>query len=216
MKGDRIGLRFSVIDSGMGIAPDMQALLFQPFSQADRSISRRFGGIGLGLAICKKLVEMQGGRIGMESTPGAGSHFWFDLDFLPALQEAETCARRLHILLAEDNVINQKVACALLGKAGHTIAVADNGVQAVAAVRQENFDLVLMDMHMPEMNGMEATREIRQLPLPAGRTPIVALTAADSLSDMQLCMKSGVDYFLAKPFRMERLNSILQKLPVRH
>ncbi|GGC10283.1 hypothetical protein GCM10007205_19220 [Oxalicibacterium flavum] len=225
-ESDRIRLRFSVIDSGIGIAPEAQALLFRSFSQADSSISRRFGGTGLGLSICKKLVEMQGGRIGVESTLGVGSRFWFELDFAAASgsplaatampQPASAEQRGLHILLAEDNEINQKVAMALLGKAGHTVEVAANGVQAVAALRDRSFDVVLMDMHMPEMDGVAATRAIRSLPAPASQTPIVALTAAGSLSDIQACMDAGMNYFLVKPFRMERLSGILQELPVRH
>lgn len=220
--GMQLALRFNVIDSGIGIAPEAQARLFQSFSQADNSISRRFGGTGLGLSICKKIVEMQGGRIGVESTVGSGSRFWFELTFAPAYkaeQVAEMPAiasiqatRALHILLAEDNEINQKVAVALLKKSGHTVQVAHNGHEAVRAVQDGRFDVILMDMHMPEMDGLAATRAIRGMPAPASSLPIVALTAAGALSDIQICMDAGMNYFLVKPFRMERLSGILQQL----
>jgi signal transduction histidine kinase/DNA-binding response OmpR family regulator len=213
-------LRFTVIDSGIGIAPEAQSRLFQSFSQADHSISRRFGGTGLGLSICKKIVELQGGRIGVDSTPGIGSRFWFELGFATAADQvpaisigaAPQAVASLHILLAEDNEINQKVAVSLLKKAGHTVQVAQNGHEAVLAVQSGPFDVILMDMHMPEMDGLAATRAIRCLPLPASTLPIVALTAAGALSDIQTCMDAGMDYFLVKPFRMERLSSILSEL----
>ena len=220
--GTQIPLRFTVIDSGIGIAAEAQARLFQSFSQADNSISRRFGGTGLGLSICKKIIEMQGGCIGVESTPGEGSRFWFELTFAAALESGEKpdmiaaptlpASRALHILLAEDNEINQKVAVALLKKSGHTVQIAQNGREAVRAVQQGVFDVILMDMHMPEMDGLAATRVIRCMPAPASSLPIVALTAAGALSDIQTCMDAGMNYFLVKPFRMERLNGILQEL----
>lgn len=220
--GAQIALRFNVIDSGIGIAPEAQARLFQSFSQADNSISRRFGGTGLGLSICKKIVEMQGGRIGVESTVGSGSRFWFELTFarayraeqvpaMPAIASVQA-TRALHILLAEDNEINQKVAVALLKKSGHTVQVAQNGHEAVRAVQDGRFDVILMDMHMPEMDGLAATRAIRGMAAPASSLPIVALTAAGALSDIQICMDAGMNYFLVKPFRMERLSGILQQL----
>ncbi len=218
----QIPLRFTVIDSGIGIAAEAQARLFQSFSQADNSISRRFGGTGLGLSICKKIVEMQGGSIGVESTLGEGSCFWFELTFSPALDLGKQpdmiivptlpASCKLHILLAEDNEINQKVAVALLKKSGHTVQIAQNGHEAVLAVQQGVFDVILMDMHMPEMDGLAATRAIRCMPAPVCSLPIVALTAAGTLSDIQTCMDAGMNYFLVKPFRMERLDGILQEL----
>jgi signal transduction histidine kinase/CheY-like chemotaxis protein len=217
---EKIHLRFTVVDTGIGIAPEAQAQLFQSFSQADGSISPRFGGTGLGLSICKKIVEMQGGRIGVESTPGVGSRFWFELAFAPGTAEAPVhfvaqAARHgegLHILLAEDNEINQKVATSLLKRAGHTVHVVPNGHEAVRAVQGATFDVILMDMHMPEMDGLAAARAIRCLPAPASSLPIVALTAAGALSDIQTCMDAGMNYFLVKPFKMERLGSILSEL----
>ena len=215
-----VRLKFEVADTGIGIAPEAQARLFQSFTQADHSISRRFGGTGLGLSICKKIVDMQGGRIGVDSAVGAGSRFWFELDFMPADQpppeQVPAAWRRggasLHVLLAEDNEINQKVAVSLLKKAGHTVHVVPNGREAVRAVQDAAFDVILMDMHMPEMDGLAAARAIRGLPAPVSQLPIVALTAAGALSDIQTCMDAGMNYFLVKPVRMERLGSILDEL----
>ena len=219
---DKITVRFEVIDTGIGIDPAVKDRLFQSFVQADSSISRRFGGTGLGLSICKKIVEMQGGRIGVESTPGIGSIFWFELSFIPVdkrevaqpvpLVAAKIGVDRLRVLLAEDNQINQKVAGALLKKAGHSVRIAQNGREALDMMSQEPFDIVLMDMHMPEMDGLEATKAIRVLPTPAASVPIVALTAAGTFSDIQICLDAGMNYFLVKPFRIERLDSILSEI----
>ncbi|MBS0309645.1 MAG: response regulator, partial [Proteobacteria bacterium] len=229
-------LRFAVNDTGIGISQEAQGRLFQSFSQADNSITRRFGGTGLGLSICKKIVEMQGGRIGVDSTEGVGSCFWFELPLpaaqLPqAVQTAQTpqtavaplasaapaaaavaSTRGLHILLAEDNEVNQRVATLLLQKAGHRVHLARHGREAVEAVGQHAFDVVLMDMHMPEMDGLEAARVIRGMEGAAARIPIVALTAAGTDSDVQTCMDAGMNHFLTKPIRMDRLRSVLDEL----
>jgi CheY-like chemotaxis protein len=216
----RHGLRFAVNDTGIGIAPEARDKLFHSFFQADSSISRRFGGTGLGLSICKKIVDMQGGSIGVDSTPGVGSSFWFELDFAPGQAPCAPTSpvapqapnAGMHILLAEDNEVNQRVAGALLKKAGHRVTIAGDGRQAAEFVARERFDVVLMDMHMPEMDGIEATRVIRALPAPASQVPIVALTAAGAGSDIQSCLEAGMNYFLVKPFRMERLDAILGEM----
>lgn len=220
--GDKVWLRFIVIDTGIGIPDEAKACLFLPFAQADTSISRRFGGTGLGLSICRKIVEMLGGRIDFESVQGSGSRFWFELPFAPVVGSeqpvqvyditAETAPAALNILLAEDNLINQKVAVSLLRKAGHQVEVAINGHEALAALGRKPYDLILMDMHMPDMDGLEATRAIRQMAGPAGKTPIIALTAAGAMSDIQICLDAGMNYFLVKPFRMERLQGILAEM----
>jgi signal transduction histidine kinase/DNA-binding response OmpR family regulator len=215
------GVRFGVVDTGIGIDPAAKDKLFHSFFQADSSISRRFGGTGLGLSICKKIVEMQDGRIGVDSTPGMGSHFWFELGF-DAVEPAppiapvvpETAAQRpaLRILLAEDNEVNQRVAGTLLKKAGHEVTIASDGNQAVELASRQAFDVVLMDMHMPDMDGIGATRAIRQLPGPASKVPIIALTAAGASSDVQACLEAGMNYFLVKPFRIERLEAVLGEM----
>lgn len=220
----RLRVRFNIIDTGVGIETEAQAHLFQSFSQADSSISRRFGGTGLGLSICKKIVDLQGGSIGFDSTAGIGSRFWFELSYAlanevadanawPATQAANTDnAARLSILLAEDNLVNQKVAVALLKKAGHTVQLAQNGHQAVLAVQNTVFDVILMDMHMPEMDGLAATRAIRCLPAPASMLPIIALTAAGTESDIQACKDAGMNHFLVKPFRIDHLSGLMRNL----
>jgi predicted ATPase/signal transduction histidine kinase/ActR/RegA family two-component response regulator len=214
-------LRFTVSDTGIGIAPDALARLFQSFSQADNSITRRFGGTGLGLSICKKIVEMQDGRIGVESTEGVGSDFWFELPLPPSQPPLEKAAPRealatltggMHILVAEDNEINQRVAQSLLQKAGHRVDVVADGRAAVDAASDELYDVILMDMHMPEMDGLEATRLIRAMSAPYSNVPIVALTAAGQVSDVQTCLDAGMNYFLTKPIRVDRLRAVLMEL----
>jgi signal transduction histidine kinase/DNA-binding response OmpR family regulator len=216
-------LRFSVADTGIGIPDDAKDKLFQSFFQADKSISRRFGGTGLGLSICRKIVELQGGEIGFESTAGIGSRFWFELGFvIPAVSAQPSVAAKaepvptitnLKILLAEDNEVNQKVAASLLQRAGHHVSIAGNGCEVLDMLQRDTtFDVILMDMHMPEMDGLEATRAIRKMNGPASELPIVALTAAGALSDIQTCLDAGMNYFLVKPFRMERLQSILVEM----
>jgi len=218
---EAVRLAFSVTDTGIGIPAEAMGKLFQSFSQADSSISRRFGGTGLGLAICKRLVELQGGAIGAESTPGAGSRFWFELAFPVAPAAAGRAAGLgapaaaplppMRILLAEDTLVNQRVATALLERQGHRVAVVDNGRAAVEAVARDTFDLVLMDMHMPEMDGLAATRAIRALPGRAAELPVVALTAAASVADNQACRAAGMNEVVAKPFRPDDLLAALAR-----
>jgi signal transduction histidine kinase/DNA-binding response OmpR family regulator len=214
-------LRIAVADSGMGIAADQLPRLFQKFSQANSSISRQFGGSGLGLAISKKLIERMGGRIGVESTLGKGSTFWFELPLVEAT-EAEAAAaktgakpekletalaqiagleRPLRLLLVEDNATNLLVAQSVLAKYGITPDTAGNGLEAVEAVRCSRYDVILMDVHMPEMDGLEATRTIRAFPGPESKTPIIALTANSFESDVEKCRAAGMNAHVGKPFR---------------
>ncbi|ARJ65248.1 hybrid sensor histidine kinase/response regulator [Magnetospirillum sp. ME-1] len=216
------GYEFSVTDTGIGLDADQAASLFQPFHQADASISRRFGGSGLGLAICKKLVEAQGGTIGVDSAKGLGSRFWFRLDYPPAAApavESSRCdppaLRPLSILLAEDNAFNQKVAAGLLSREGHRVTVAGNGLEALDKLRQENFDLILMDMQMPEMDGPEAARRIRAMPGPVARMPIIALTANAMVEDIARCRAAGMDAHVAKPIDPLLLRSTIAEVLIR-
>jgi signal transduction histidine kinase/CheY-like chemotaxis protein len=218
------GYEFSVTDTGIGLDAAQTGELFQPFHQADASISRRFGGSGLGLAICKKLIEAQGGEIGVDSAKGVGSRFWFRLDLPAAAAPAEEAAApgppplpRLSILLAEDNPFNQKVAVGLLGRDGHRVTVAGNGREALERLeRGEVFDLVLMDMQMPEMDGPETARRIRALPGPAAAIPIIALTANALAEDVARCRAAGMDGHVAKPIDPQRLRAAMaEAAPIR-
>jgi TMAO reductase system sensor TorS len=216
----QVVLHFSVNDTGIGIADDALPRLFQSFAQADASISRRYGGTGLGLAICRELVTLMGGHIGVDSTPGQGSRFWFEIAVAPASQARPTPAIRapagagrtaLNILLAEDNLVNRKVAIGILERRGHTVAVAVDGYEALEAVRRQRFDVVLMDMQMPGMDGMEATRAIRQLEGAAGRVPIVALTANAMPGDDLRCLAAGMNGYTRKPIVPDELEAILAR-----
>ncbi len=204
---ERPRLRFAVPDPGPRITVADQAILFQRFSQGDRSTSRRHGGTGLGLAISKQLTELMGGSIGFESVPGFGSTFWFELT-LPRSDRAEEDAaaarpaqpaRPARILLAEDVPMNQIVTSAILRKAGHTVEIVENGMAAVAAVRDRAFDVVLMDLQMPVMDGFEATERIRALEGPRGRIPIIALTANALSEQLRKCIDSGMNDHVTKP-----------------
>ncbi|MCP3469359.1 ATP-binding protein [Bradyrhizobium sp. CCGUVB1N3] len=198
---------YCVSDTGIGITVEQQANLFQSFEQGDASIRRRFGGTGLGLAICKRLVEGMKGEIEVESTPGLGSRFRFSLP-LPAhegpgareaIDVAATPVRPLNLLLVEDLHINAQVARGILGRAGHRIALVRSGEQAIELVRSARFDAVLMDVQMPDVDGLEATRRIRALPSPQSGVPIVALTANVMSEDVDACRAAGMDGHLAKP-----------------
>jgi signal transduction histidine kinase/DNA-binding response OmpR family regulator len=219
---DAVVLRVAISDTGIGIDADKLPLLFRKFSQADVTISRRFGGTGLGLAISKALVERMDGHIDVTSEPGRGSTFWFDLplfrapDAAPPLKDREADAaaallqirslgRNLRLLLAEDNATNQVVAKAVLQKFGITPDVAGDGAEAVAAVRRHAYDIVLMDVHMPEMDGIEATRAIRALPDGRGCVPIIAVTANAFDSDVERCLEAGMNGHLGKPFHKDDL-----------
>ncbi|MGM9483510.1 ATP-binding protein [Roseateles sp. NT4] len=221
-----LSLRFEVQDSGIGIAADAQARLFRDFEQADSSTTRRYGGTGLGLAICRRLAELMGGHVGVDSALGRGSSFWFTLPVEAAAHApvapvasprphsarerlAELAqARPRRILLAEDNPVNQEVAVALIGSAGLTVDVAADGQQAVDMVQAGDYALVLMDVQMPVMDGLDATRTIRSLPQGA-ELPILAMTANAFDDERQRCLDAGMDDHVAKPVVAEQLFATL-------
>jgi signal transduction histidine kinase/HPt (histidine-containing phosphotransfer) domain-containing protein/FixJ family two-component response regulator len=201
-------VRFAVADRGPGIPESERGRLFQPFSQLEPPDARRTGGTGLGLAICRRLVELLGGTIGVEDRPGGGSIFRFTLPLAPAERIPEAAAepalparraRRARVLLAEDSPANQLVAATWLRKDGHHVDVVANGIEAVDAVRARPYDIIFMDMFMPEMDGMAATAAIRRLPAPAGAVPIVALTANVMAGDRERFLSAGMNGVLAKP-----------------
>ena len=207
-------LLFEVVDTGIGIPEDRLHLLFQVFSQIDSSTTRKFGGTGLGLAISRRLIEaMPGGQIGVDSTPGVGSRFWFTVDLPRAekpmmvtrRQASENPARPARILVAEDMLINQMVVEGILTHAGHHVALVSDGAAAVAAVAKGGFDLVLMDMHMPVMDGLDATRAIRALPGLVRNIPIIALSANAMPPEIELCQAAGMNGHLAKPIQQDTL-----------
>lgn len=220
-------LRFEVRDTGIGIAVEAQAAIFASFTQADGSTSRRFGGSGLGLAIACQLVQMMGGEIGVRSSPGEGATFWFTARFkvneshakptvpvLDALRQAHPATGLgLNVLLAEDNPVNQEVARGMLETLGCKVNIVSNGTEAVAAATASRYDLVLMDCHMPETNGLDATGAIRRHELKTGseRIPIIALTADVKKGMRESCAAAGMDDYLSKPFSIDQLRSVLER-----
>ncbi len=212
-------LRISVSDSGVGIPEQARPLLFQEFTQVDRSATRRLGGTGLGLAISRRIVEAMGGEIGVESEVGRGSTFWLTLP-LPIAELSEIvrepaaaplALRPLRILVAEDNALNQQVALGLLQREGHSVELVSNGREAVEAVRASAYDVVLMDIHMPELDGLEATREIRRIDGERGRTPVIAFSGSLLEGQTAQCLAAGMDAHLAKPIDPAALAAALAR-----
>jgi PAS domain S-box-containing protein len=206
-------LRFSVTDTGIGIAKEKQLLLFQKFSQLDDGAGRHLGGTGLGLAICKSLVERMGGKIGVTSTPGIGSKFWFTVPLKPAIDTARrdgvTPRRKARILLVEDMPMNQELMITLLRRAGHEVDVVGDGEAALAAVKGQAFDVVLMDVQLPRMDGLAATRAIRSLDGPVRNTPIIAMTARALSKDVEQCLAAGMNDHLPKPIDAAALLAVI-------
>ncbi|MFC5303223.1 EAL domain-containing protein [Azospira restricta] len=212
-------LRFGVRDTGIGIASEHQAAIFDSFTQADTSTTRRYGGSGLGLAISKQIVGLLGGEIGVVSAPNQGSHFWFTLPCtvgatlpLPAPAATASTPRTSHILIAEDNRTNQRVAVGMLNVLGCWSGIAENGSEAVAAWQAGDWDLILMDCSMPEMDGFEACARIRQLEEGSGRhVPIIAMTANTQPADVERCLAAGMDGHLPKPLTLDTLAAQLER-----
>ncbi len=228
---DDMYLKFSVADTGIGIPEDKQACLFEPFSQADTSTTRKYGGTGLGLAICKKLAELMGGEAGLTSRLGEGSTFWITArlyktgtdsptETIPEHERliqpysgADGSQKNCNILIAEDNLINQKVVQKILEKEGHSIDVVANGLEAVKAAETAKYDVILMDIHMPQMDGLDATRKIREMEETSGeRVAVIALTASAMKKDKDECLKAGMDDYIIKPINKGELIKAINRV----
>jgi signal transduction histidine kinase/CheY-like chemotaxis protein len=217
-----VDVRFTVHDTGIGVPSDAQERLFTAFTQADSSTTRRFGGTGLGLAISQRLVELLGGQIGLERSPPPGSTFYFVVPFLPARRQdrrpvVETPLPLHHdpascrFLLAEDNPVNRLVACRQLEALGYRVDAVENGVEVLAALDRERYDLVLMDCQMPELDGYETTRRIRQRESVGEQIPVIAVTAHAMKGDRERCLAVGMNDYISKPFRKEELVAVLDR-----
>ncbi len=228
--GKSVNLLFKVADTGIGISEEGRQKLFQSFSQVDKSTTRKYGGTGLGLAISKNLSHLMGGSIGVDSVEGHGSTFWFTVvlditsksefensnaaDNLKAAEKRALRNRKLNILLAEDNKINQKVASVILNNMGYEVDIADNGKLAVEKFKEKDYDLVFMDIQMPVMDGMEATKQIRNIEENEHRVkkiPIIAMTANTMEGDREKYLQIGMNDYVSKPFKGDELIKIFNK-----
>lgn len=230
---DKIVYYFEICDTGVGISKEKLGLLFGNFQQLDPSNTRKFGGTGLGLAISKRLVNLMNGTIDVVSTEGVGSTFRFTIEFkrtdicnLPSVhvdRQSEkkivlpSFAGQITILLVEDNLINQYVSKKILEKIGVTVDIVSNGVEAIRVLEQRKYNLVFMDVHMPEMDGIEATRLIRSLTLTAlnPSIPIIAMTASAMNSDREECRSAGMNDFVSKPFTIDAIVDIIERWGLR-
>ena len=217
--------QFFVIDTGVGISEEKHAVIFEAFSQADGSVTREYGGTGLGLTIASKLVQMAGGNLAVRSRPGVGTVFHFDCGFGvvqdgraisagPLREGAETIASSSRcILVAEDDVINQKIITGFLKHAGHAVLLAANGEEAVALYRNHDVDLILMDVQMSKMGGLEAAAEIRSIcgTLKRRQVPIVAVTAHALQGDAEKSLAAGMDQYLPKPIDRVELLKLIER-----
>ena len=225
--GNNVVVKFSVTDTGIGIPEKKQQQLFNAFSQADSSTTRKYGGTGLGLAICQKLANLMDGDIGVESTVDEGSTFWFTAHLKNSDQKIDSSekkqpidqdftkrvrAEQLTVLVAEDDQINQQVARRLLEKEGFEVVIVENGLETLEEIKQNSYDLLLMDVNMPEMDGLEATAKIRELEQGSGdHLPIIALTAGAMDGDRELCLEAGMDDYISKPIQKNALEKNLQR-----
>jgi signal transduction histidine kinase/CheY-like chemotaxis protein len=223
-------LHFAVSDTGIGVSVAQQARIFEPFKQADGSTTRKYGGTGLGLSICVRLVQLMGGRLWLESALGRGSTFHVELPFAigasaapkrtadhtpPAARQAAASPRMLRVLVAEDNPVNQVVAGALLRRDGHAVTIVSNGAEAVEAATAGRFDVIFMDVEMPEMSGFEATAAIRTYEAATGlRIPIIAMTAHAVQGARDRCLAAGMDDYISKPIRIDDLRRVLSAMAV--
>ncbi|WP_395749795.1 ATP-binding protein [Prosthecobacter sp.] len=220
---DLVTLHFKINDTGIGIADEMQESIFEAFTQAETSTSRRYGGTGLGLAICRDLIALMQGRIWVESKPGAGSTFHFNAVFgrtsgisikpkSPRIEPVVTAHSSMKVLIVEDGHINQLVGARMLEKRGHTVTLASTGRESIELVKKETFDAILMDVHMPGINGYEATAKIRQGEKDTGRhVPIIAMTANAMKGDRELCLAAGMDDYISKPLRSAELFQVVEQ-----